>query len=199
MQPLAPEILNLRGWNPESATRCVTDTEGKCLGDLAPQGSIVTWDTAVAPISGEHAMIRLPGDILTTKKLEHFAGRWFMHSVDGWHELHAAQCRVLGKIVRIVRYPLSRVLVAPDEVIPPGYREDQARTMAQIGPLMVAHGLDRTTAYPVKSQAEGLWMASANRWEYPQACGIVGKLSAALARPYVELLMLLLSPLLRRL
>jgi hypothetical protein len=174
-----------------------------------PHGALVTWDTAVAPVSGEHAMIRLPrlpgdtDDILTTKQLEHLAGRWFMTSVDGWHELEREQCEVLGKIVRIVRYPLSRVLVAEPEEIPPGYREHQAVMMAQIGPLMAAHGLDRTTAFPMKKTETDTdrWAAyyAANRWKIPETCGAVGRLSAYFARPFVTLVLSLLAPLLCRL
>lgn len=156
MNASSPETVNLRGYDPESATRCVTDSEGKCLADLMPQGAIVTWDTAVAPISGELAMIRLPGDILTTKRLEHFAGRWFMGFVDGWLELDRAQCEVLGSVVRIIRYPLSRVLVAEDEVIPPGcgYRQHLARTLREVDALTRKYGLDRTTVFPMPAVAK---------------------------------------------
>jgi hypothetical protein len=177
MNASSPEIVNLRGWNPESATRCTTYADGKCLGDLMPHGALTTWDTRVAPLSGEHAMIRLPGDVLTTKRLEHFAGRWFMGFVDGWLELDRAQCEVLGKVVRIIRYPLSRVLVAEDEVIPPGsgYRQHLAHTLREVDALMRKYGLDRTTAFPMPAVAKvpeprlgipELWRGFLGIWVY---------------------------------
>ena len=149
MNASSPETVNLRGYDPESATRCTTYADGRCLGDSMPHGALVTWDTAVAPVSGECAMIRLPGDILTTKRLEHFAGRWFMGFVDGWLELDRAQCEVLGKVVRIIPSPLSRVLVAEDEAAPPGYRQHLAQTLREVDALTRKYGLDRTTAFPM--------------------------------------------------
>jgi hypothetical protein len=204
-------IVHLRGYSPESATRCTTYADGKCLGELMPHGALVTWDTAIAPVSGEHAMIRLPrlpgdtDDILTTKQLEHFAGRWFMGFVDGWLELDRGQSEVLGKVVRIIRYPLSRVLVAEDEVIPPGsgYRQHLARTLREVDALTRKYGLDRTTAYPMKTAETDTdrWAAyyADNRWGIPKTCGAVGGLSAHLVEPFVTMILMLLSPLVRRL
>jgi hypothetical protein len=155
MNTRAPEVHTYRGYDAGSATLLIAYAEGTCLGEFAPHGAWLVFDTKVAPRSGELAAILMqsPGrpTISTTKQLELIDGRWFMVSLDGLSEL-PPNFEVLGKVVQVVIFAHCPVIdpaqphVVKDST--PAYRDYQARLLTQVMPRLNRR-TDRRTEYPL--------------------------------------------------
>ena len=162
-----PEVHNFRGFDPTSQTMLVMIASGSCLGEFVPAGAATSFDTEVAPRSGELAviMISLPGRpgfrpaslgngdfIVNVKQLELIDGKWFTLSFDGIHEL-APNFEVIGKVVQIVLFAHCSSIdpraphVIEGETI--AYRDHQAHMRSQVLPRLAARGFNRKAVYPL--------------------------------------------------